>query len=188
MPAARKFSRYLWAAPATLIGLVAALIARAGGGSLRICDGMIEAEAPLLARLPAPLQVSAVTLGHVVIGADRDALAASRLHERVHVRQYERWGALFFPLYVGSSLFALLRGRNPYWDNHFEREAYRAERAGAMAARRAGTAAVASEEAHEQKQSDHRNAEREFGCGGEREADSRAPAGLRRGADVRSHG
>ena len=47
-----------------------------------------------------------------------------RAHERVHVRQYERLGALFFPLYVGSSLVQWLRGRDPYFDNHFEREAY----------------------------------------------------------------
>lgn len=28
---------------------------------------------------------------------------------RVHVRQYERWGVLFFPLYLGSSLLELAR-------------------------------------------------------------------------------
>jgi hypothetical protein len=39
------------------------------------------------------------------------------------VRQYERWGALFFVLYAVSSLCQWLRGRDPYWHNRFEREA-----------------------------------------------------------------
>jgi hypothetical protein len=43
----------------------------------------------------------------------------------VHVRQYERWGVLFFPLYAASSLWQLARGRDPYRDNRFEREAFR---------------------------------------------------------------
>jgi hypothetical protein len=47
-----------------------------------------------------------------------------RQHERVHVRQYERFGVFFFPLYLGSSGLQLMRGRNPYLDNAFEREAY----------------------------------------------------------------
>jgi len=40
------------------------------------------------------------------------------------VRQYERWGMLFFPLYIGSSLAQLLSGRDPHCYNHFEREAF----------------------------------------------------------------
>jgi len=86
---------------------------RRGGGRLgRLC-----------ARLPAPFGFSAITLGHVIVGLDHATLAAVRLHEQVHVRQYERLGALFFPLYVGSSVVQLLRGRDPYFDNRFEREA-----------------------------------------------------------------
>jgi hypothetical protein len=41
------------------------------------------------------------------------------------VRQYERWGLLFYPAYGLSSLWQLLRGRRPYWDNVFEVEARR---------------------------------------------------------------
>jgi hypothetical protein len=61
----------------------------------------------------------------VIVGVDRAELKRSRAHEQVHVRQYERWGILFFPLYLGSSLGQLLRGRRPYRDNRFEREARR---------------------------------------------------------------
>jgi hypothetical protein len=45
-----------------------------------------------------------------------------RKHEHVHVRQYERWGVLFIPAYVLSSLWQVLRGRSAYSANHFERQ------------------------------------------------------------------
>jgi hypothetical protein len=41
----------------------------------------------------------------------------------VHVRQYEHWGPLFVPAYLAASLWALLRGRDPYYHNWFEMEA-----------------------------------------------------------------
>ena len=40
------------------------------------------------------------------------------------MRQYERWGPFFIPAYLLSSLVQLLRRRDPYLDNRFEREAY----------------------------------------------------------------
>ena len=48
----------------------------------------------------------------------------TRTHERVHVRQCERWGPLFIPAYLLASLLIRLRGGRPYEDNPFEREAY----------------------------------------------------------------
>jgi hypothetical protein len=60
----------------------------------------------------------------VVLWATHTALRDLRCHERVHIRQYERWGLLFFPLYLGSSLVQRLRGRDPYLHNSFEREAF----------------------------------------------------------------
>jgi hypothetical protein len=74
------------------------------------------------------MRFEAVTFGHVVIGRDHDCLEQLRGHERVHVAQYERWGVLFFPAYLGSSAVAWIRGRDPYRDNRFEREAFGAER------------------------------------------------------------
>ena len=65
-----------------------------------------------------------MTLGHVVWGRDQACLDDTRDHERVHVHQYERWGPLFIPAYLLSSLYMKLRGRHPYWDNPFEREAF----------------------------------------------------------------
>ena len=84
-----------------------------------------------IARLPVRFRFCAITFGHVVVGTDHRVLAECRTHEHAHVRQYERWGILFFPLYAASSLWAMLRGRAPYRDNHFERQARAAARAAA---------------------------------------------------------
>ena len=123
----RSLLVYLWALPATAVGLVLALFARMGGATALIIDGVIEVAGGRLGRvvstLPPRFRFSAITFGHVVIGISHSVLEDCRAHERVHVRQYERWGILFFVLYLGSSALEALRGRNPYWDNHFERQA-----------------------------------------------------------------
>ncbi len=69
---------------------------------------------------------SAMTLGHVIIGLDERALDLCREHEQAHVRQVERWGALFIPAYLAASLLAWRRGGHYYLDNWFERDARRA--------------------------------------------------------------
>ncbi len=69
------------------------------------------------------LRFVAITFGHVVLGLDHSVLREHRAHEHAHVRQYERWGILFFPLYLGSSVAQIARGRHPYWHNAFERHA-----------------------------------------------------------------
>ena len=120
--------RYLWAAPATLLGLLFVLPAWASGGRVTRVSGVWEIHGGLvtrfLSRLPVIGQASAMTLGHVVLGQDQSCLDDSRAHERIHVRQYERWGPLFLPLYLLASLWAFLTRRHPYRDNPFEREAY----------------------------------------------------------------
>jgi hypothetical protein len=63
-----------------------------------------------------------------VLGTSRAALDATRAHERVHVRQYERWGPLFVPLYLAASIWAAVNGGDAYYDNPFEREAWAVER------------------------------------------------------------
>lgn len=48
----------------------------------------------------------------------------SRSHERVHVRQFERWG-IFLPLiYWGIGWWLRWRGFDPHLDHPFEREAF----------------------------------------------------------------
>lgn len=106
-----------------------ALFAGLLGARAAVVDGALEVGggrfAAIVSRLPRFMRFGAITLGHVILGVDQAELKRSRAHEQVHVGQYERWGILFFPLYLGSSLRELLRGRQPYRDNLFEREARR---------------------------------------------------------------
>jgi len=124
-----RLLRYLWASPNTLLGLLVVLIARLSGGSARIVTGVVEvhggfATAFLRRGLPLIGAGAAMTLGHVVLGQTADILETTRDHARVHVEQYERWGPFFLPAYIGSSVYLWLRGRNPYRENPFEKEAY----------------------------------------------------------------
>ena len=132
--------RYMWAAPATAAGLVAAGVACALGATARVVDGVLEvAGGRLCSRVgsaPASFAFVAITLGHVVIGQDHAVLDGLRAHEHEHVRQYERWGVLFFVAYLGSSALQLLRGRSPYWHNRFERQARAAQHAASVQANR----------------------------------------------------
>jgi len=41
------------------------------------------------------------------------------------VDQYQRWGLLFVPMYLGVGLLLKLQRKDPYWDNPFEIEARR---------------------------------------------------------------
>ena len=129
--ALRRAAVYLWASPVSIAALPFAALGAATGGRLRVVGGVLEAGGgalrPILSRAVPGFPIQAITLGHVVLGASREDLADSREHERVHVRQYERWGALFPMLYAVSSLRALVLGGDVYGGNAFEREAFQAE-------------------------------------------------------------
>jgi len=120
---------YLWVAPVSLPAAALALVAGTCGSSLSCRNGVLEVSGGLLVGLLRlicpPMPIAAITLGHVVLARTAADLARSRPHEMVHVRQYERWGPFFPPLYLLASLAALGRGGHPYRDNHFEREAFR---------------------------------------------------------------
>ena len=127
---ALRVARYVWAAPYSAIGFALGLAALLFGASVRIHSGVFEFAGghvgKWVSRLRAPFAFSAITFGHVVLGIDHATLDVVRTHEHVHVRQYERWGPFFIPAYLLSSFVQLLRRRNPYRDNCFEREAYAA--------------------------------------------------------------
>ena len=121
--------KYLWSLPTTSVGLLFVLPTLMTGGRGQWVEGVLELHGGavrwMLTRLvPLPGGASAMTLGHVVIGRDRESLDSTRDHERVHVRQVERWGPFFLPAYLGCSFWLLLRGRDAYRDNPFEREAF----------------------------------------------------------------
>lgn len=120
---------YLWASPYTLLGLAIGLLGVCTGGRVQVRGPVIEffggAVTWLMHHvLPNGPFTLAITLGHVVLGQTAAALDTSREHELVHVRQFERWGPLMGPAYVGCSLWLWLQGRRAYRDNPFEREAY----------------------------------------------------------------
>ena len=132
------------AAPTTVLGLLVVL-AGIWRAQTRVVEGVLEAHGPMLAWLLAHLTLmpggaAALTLGHVVIARDSRSLEETRTHERVHVRQCETWGPLFVPAYLTASLWALWRGRNFYFDNRFEVEAFQTGPSG-----HAAQSAVASE-------------------------------------------
>ena len=123
-----SMARYVWAFPATLVGVMFSVIALGAGATVHFVGGTMEVSGGSVSRLiglmPVPLRFTAITLGHVIVGIDHDALRRARFHEQVHVQQYERWGVLFFALYILSSVVQVVRGRHPYFDNCFEREAH----------------------------------------------------------------
>jgi hypothetical protein len=125
----RRAIFYLWALPTSCVGLVFLPFARLSGGGYQIVDGVLELYGGVIEIFLRRCTIleggaSAMTLGHVVLGRDRDALEWSRAHERVHVRQCERWGPMFLPAYGIASAIARARGADPYRDNSFEHEAY----------------------------------------------------------------
>jgi len=116
--------RYVWAAPTTVVGLGALLLTLLSGGRARRHTGVLEIHGGLATWLLCKVSASAMTLGHVVLARDLRSHDRSRVHERVHVRQVERWGPLFLPAYGLFSFVAWVRGRHYYYGNRFEIEAY----------------------------------------------------------------
>lgn len=120
---------YLWASPNTFVGLVGALVVRLTGGQWSVHTGVVEAQGgwarPVLARFPFVRNgASAITIGHVVIAQTQAELDRTRTHERVHVRQFSRWGPFFAFAYVFAGIWQWAHGNDPYRDNPFEVEAY----------------------------------------------------------------
>jgi hypothetical protein len=123
---AAGIARYVWAAPCTAIGLCLVAPAFLFGATARVVDGAIEVALSAFKSsnfLFKGLPFNAITFGHVVLATSQTELDRLRGHEQAHVRQYERWGVLFFVAYPAASLWQLLRCRRPYIDNWFEVQA-----------------------------------------------------------------
>jgi hypothetical protein len=121
-----KVCRVIWASPNSLIGLSVGGLGMLAGSRVRLRAGCVEfwggGVAWALQRLP--IRPVAMALGHVVLAIDEPTLHGSGPHERIHVRQYERWGPLFLPAYGLASWWVWRRGGRAYRDNPFEVEAY----------------------------------------------------------------
>jgi hypothetical protein len=118
----------VWASPYTLLGLLLGFIGLCTGGHARRRGRVIEFYGGgvtwLLRQFFFGKGAMAMTLGHTILGQTGAALDVSRNHELVHVRQFERWGPLMGPAYLGCGLVLWLMRRRPYRDNPFERQAY----------------------------------------------------------------
>jgi len=118
----------IWASPYPLLGLFRGFIGICTVGHARIRGRVIEFYGGgvkwLLQQFFFGEGAMAFTLGHTILGQTDAALDISRDHEMVHVRQFERWGPLMGPAYLGCSLVLWLMHRRPYRDNPFERQAY----------------------------------------------------------------
>jgi hypothetical protein len=124
-----RFARYIWALPTSAVGLCIGVTALISGGRMQWIDGVLEFHGGFVAYFLRHMTLleggaSAMTLGHVVLGCSEFDLQRTREHERVHVRQCERWGPLFIPAYCLASAWIFCRGGDAYEDNPFEREAY----------------------------------------------------------------
>lgn len=123
----------LWAAPLTVFGLMLALPVLAARGRWRLLHGSTIAlliQGPLadwMLRCHPAGRMNAMALGHVVLAAASGLSSRTLRHELEHVRQAERWGPLFPLLYLASSIWQWLRGRDAYWHNRFEVAARAAE-------------------------------------------------------------
>lgn len=118
----------LWAMPYTLLGLVFVVLARLTGGTVQAHTGVLEAYGGFAKWWLANAVLlkggaAAQTFGHVVIAQDERYLESTRVHERVHTRQYEILGPLFIPAYLLSSLWAILRREHAYHGNLMEQVA-----------------------------------------------------------------
>ena len=123
-----KLLRYIWALPNTLLGLLFVPLALFTRGGIHVVDGVLELHGKLISFIlkkcmPVRGGVSAMTLGHVILGQDRESLAVNRLHEHAHVKQYEILGPSFLAVYLAASLWAWFRGRGAYRGNYLERKA-----------------------------------------------------------------
>lgn len=108
-------------------------------GRWQLRNGALEVSAPALAwflrgpwfrALTGGSGFAAATIGHVIVARDASALDQCRVHEHVHVRQCERWGALFPLAYIAQGLRAAWTALcidAYYHDNPFEIEARKAE-------------------------------------------------------------
>jgi len=123
-----------WALPLTLAGLAIALPIFVWHGHVQFIHGRSFAflvRGPLADILLGHHPFGAMTamaLGHIVISENQGLSMRVLAHELEHVRQAERWGIIFPLAYLASSVWAALRGRDPYWHNHFEIAARKAEK------------------------------------------------------------
>jgi len=122
-----RLAGYVWAFPVTAAGLCLTLLTALSGGRVQARDGTVEAFGGLARWLLRGNRFwkggAAMAVGHVILARDLACLERSRAHERMHVRQFERWGVLLPVVYLSVIWWLKWRGYDPYFDHPFEQEA-----------------------------------------------------------------
>lgn len=122
-----KLLKLIWAAPCSVVGLVLAAVTLALGGKAKWSRGALEVtyrqNKTYCGKLANQLPFRGIVFGHVILAITSEELKRIGPHERIHVKQYEHWGLLFFPAYLASSVWQIVRGRHAYWHNYFEVQA-----------------------------------------------------------------
>jgi hypothetical protein len=106
-----RFLAYAWASPNTVLGLLLGLLSFQRP---RVAEGIVLFDRRVRGFVWALhlFRRAAITFGHVVL-ADRFVERSLLVHELHHVRQYERLGPLYIPLYVAIWIFTGYR-RHPF--------------------------------------------------------------------------
>jgi hypothetical protein len=121
-----RLAGYVWAFPVTAVGLGLTLLTALSGGRVQARGGAIEAHGGLARRLLRGNRFwkggAAMAVGHVILARDRAGLECSRAHERIPVRQLERWGVLLPAAYLLVGWRLKRRGHDAYLDHPFEQE------------------------------------------------------------------
>jgi hypothetical protein len=68
-------------------------------------------------------EMDAMAIGCCVFAQDKASLERTLAHEMVHVQQALHWGPVFPFAYALNSVWQKCRGRCPYTNNYFERQA-----------------------------------------------------------------
>jgi hypothetical protein len=102
---------YVWTAPNTILGLILGL---ASFQRPRLAHGILifDGERRGFLALIGVFRRAAITYGHVVL-SNRPLEGRLLVHELHHVRQYERMGPLYIPLYLLIYAFTGYR-RHPF--------------------------------------------------------------------------
>jgi hypothetical protein len=116
---------YLWTLPTSALALPLIVINAITGGSTHLHEGVVEIHGRSVRRFLSSraFRAAALTLGHVVLNVDDTARLLYRSHEFVHVRQAEKWGPLFVPLYLGLMVRTWRKTGRGYWNHPWEVEA-----------------------------------------------------------------
>jgi hypothetical protein len=112
MPDLLRALVYSWTLPNTLLGMLlgaASLQRPRRVQGLYVFDGPVRGSLWVIGRI---FRRTAVTYGHVVLSC-RPLVGRLLLHEIHHVRQYERLGPLYIPLYLLIFAFTGYR-RHPF--------------------------------------------------------------------------